>query len=94
MNAVLEETKRLEALKNLVWNILMYVFALLLLVVSCYFGSRLLRDGQSVEEQLKILVVVLGIPAFVVVVAWDRLPRETVGAILAAVIGYAIGKIG
>jgi hypothetical protein len=32
------------------------------------------------------------IPAFVLMVAWNRLSPETVGVIIASVIGFALGK--
>ena len=84
----------LEGWKNIIWNVLMFVFAFVLLFVGWYFGSSLINDGLSLEDSLKVLAVVLGIPAFTVMVAWDRVPREAVGAMLAALIGFGLAKIG
>jgi hypothetical protein len=101
MSDVVEETKRLEAatkrleaIKNIVWNILMYLYATALLLVGWYFGSSLINDGLALEDMLKILAVVLGIPAFVVMAAWDRVPGQAVATIISAIIGFALGKIG
>jgi hypothetical protein len=89
----MSDEKVLEGWKNIIWNVLMYLYAVALLLVGWYFGSSLINDGLALEDTLKILAVVLGIPAFVVMAAWDRVPGQAVATILSAIIGFALGKI-
>ena len=39
----------LEGWKNIIWNVLMFVFAFVLLFVGWYFGSSLINDGLSLK---------------------------------------------
>jgi len=91
---VMNDPQKLETMKNIIWNVLMFLFVFALLITGAYIGGPLIHDVPSVQDKLKILILVIGIPAFVVMVAWDRVPREAVGAMLAALIGFSLAKIG
>lgn len=58
------------------------------------FGLRLIHEGQPLKESLQIITLATGIPAFLLMAAWNRLSQETIGVILAGVIGFALGKFG
>jgi ABC-type Na+ efflux pump permease subunit len=90
----MNEPQKLETIKSIIWSLLMFLFVFALLGAATYLGGPLIHDAPSVQEKLKILVLIMAIPAFVVMVAWDRIPREAVGAMLAAIIGFALAKIG
>ena len=42
--------------KDLVWNLGMYAFTILLLALGAYFGIRFIRDGISFKDSLQIMV--------------------------------------
>jgi ABC-type Na+ efflux pump permease subunit len=91
---VMNDPQRLDIIKSIIWNVLMFLFVVALLVTAAYIGGPLIREAPSAQEKLEILILIVGIPAFVVMVAWDRVPREAVGAMLAALIGFGLAKIG
>ena len=85
--------ERLKVLKDLSWNIGMFVMALALLIVGCLLGSRLIRDGQAITDSLKIIVAVEALPTFLLIAAYNRISAETIGVLFGAIIGFALGKI-
>jgi hypothetical protein len=89
----MDDTEYLKVKKDLLWNIGMYLVAFAMLAIGWHFGLRLLDKGESFKESLQIMTLATVIPAFFLMVAWNRLSQETVGVILATVLGFALGKI-
>ena len=79
--------------KDLVWNLGMYAFTILLLALGAYFGIRFIRDGISFKDSLQIMTLALAIPGFVFLAATNKIPSETVGALISALVGFALGKV-
>ena len=89
----MSDAEYLKMKKDFAWNIAMYLIVLAMLIVGSSFGYRLIHEGQPLKESLQIMTLVIAIPAFVLMVAWNRVSQETVGVILATVLGFALGKI-
>ena len=90
----MNDPQKLDTIKSIIWNVLMFLFVFALLITAAYIGAPLIRDASSAQEKLKILILIISIPAFVIMVAWDRVPRDAVGAMIAALIGFGLAKIG
>jgi hypothetical protein len=87
------DVEYLSAKKDFWWNVGLSVIAFAMLLAGWHFGITLIREhNPTIADSLKIMALATAIPAFVLMVAWNRLSPETVGVILASVIGFALGK--
>jgi hypothetical protein len=66
----------------------------LMLIINWHLGFRLIHQGQPLKDSLQIMTLATAFPAFVITVVWNRISRETIGMIIAAVLGFALGKFG
>jgi hypothetical protein len=78
--------------KNLVWNAMMFGFAATLLGVGVFFAIKFSKEGQPLKDSLQLLTLTTIIPGFIFLAAADKIPKETSGALISALIGFAIGK--
>ena len=74
------------------WNILVILFALGSMVVGACLAVPILRRAPSFRNSLQIVVAVLGIPAFLFLSVTGKIPPDVTGAIMAAVLGFAVGS--
>ena len=89
----MSDVEYLKVKKDFAWNIGLYTITFVMLLVGWHFGITLIHEhNPSIGESLKITALATAIPAFVLTTAWNRLSPETVGVILASVIGFAFGK--
>ncbi len=89
----MSDIERLRVVKDLSWNIGMYIIALALLAFGYLLGAPLI-DREHVTESLKIIAAAEAIPVFFVIAAYNRISGEIIGALLGAIMGFALGKIG
>jgi len=87
------QEKIAQAEKDSKWNYLVFGFAAATLVVAAYLGHSLVRVDQPAES-IKVIGVVTGIPAFLVIAAYNRISPDGIATILGTMIGYALGKVG
>jgi uncharacterized membrane protein YoaK (UPF0700 family) len=79
--------------KDNLWNFLILGLAIALLVVGCFLGKNLIRADQPLADSLKIIGVITGVPAFLVIAAYNRISSDAISTILGALIGYGAGKL-
>jgi len=87
------DTEHLKTWKDLIWNAGMFLTTFALLGFGAFFSGQLIREGQPVAESLKIITAAEVIPVFLLMSAYNRISAETIGVILGAIIGFALGKI-
>ena len=90
----MSDTDRLRVRKDYAWVILSFAFALMTLGAGYVLARPLIHEGQPVKESLQILATVLAVPAFLLISLYNRISSETIGVILGALIGFALGRIG
>ena len=78
--------------KNLWWNLMMYIFAAALLGVGVLFALKFSKEGQPLKDTLQLMTLTIVVPGFVFLAAADKIPKETAGALISALIGFAIGR--
>jgi hypothetical protein len=85
--------ERIKAWKDLIWNIAIFTLAGFLLFVGWDLGRQLIKVDQPAES-IRVIAIVSGIPAFLVLAGYNRLSSDAIGTILGAIIGYAPGRVG
>jgi hypothetical protein len=78
--------------KNFFWNVMMFGFAAAVLGVGVFFAVKFSKEGQPLKETLQLLTLTTVVPGFIFLAAADKIPKETAGALISALIGFAIGK--
>jgi len=78
--------------KNFWWNVMMYSFAGALLLVGLVFALKFSKEGQPLKETLQLMTLTIVVPGFIFLAAFDKIPKEAAGALISALIGFAIGK--
>ena len=73
-------------------NILMYIFVAALLAVGVVFALKFAKEGQPLKETLQVMTLTIVVPGFIFLAAADKINKETAGALISALIGFAIGK--
>jgi hypothetical protein len=79
--------------KDSLWNVLILAMAVALLIAGCFLGRDLIRPDQPLADSLKIISVITGVPAFLVIAAYNRISSDAISTVLGALIGYGVGKI-
>jgi hypothetical protein len=79
--------------KNFWWNVMMFGFAAALLVVGVIFAMKFSKEGQPLKDTIQLMTLTIVVPGFIFLAAADKVPKETAGALISALIGFAIGKI-
>ena len=89
-----ENDKKILAIKDLVWVVLSFLFAFGLLGAGWSLGGKLIHDSQPIKESLQVIATITAIPAFLLMATYNRISQETIGVIIGAMIGFALGKFG
>lgn len=79
--------------KNFWWNAMMFGFAATLLAVGVLFAIKFSKEGQLLKETIQLMTLTIVVPGFIFLAAADKIPKETAGALISALIGFAIGKV-
>ena len=87
------DAESLKIKKDFAWNMGLYVSALAMLFVEWHLAVTLLRDLKpTLKDVLQVMTAATIIPGFLLMTAWNRITQETIGLILGAIIGFALGK--
>jgi uncharacterized membrane protein YoaK (UPF0700 family) len=79
--------------KDTLWNVFILILAVAILVAGCFLGKNLIKPDQPLADSLKIIGVVTGVPAFLVIAAYKRISSDAITTVLGALIGFGVGKI-
>jgi hypothetical protein len=88
----MNDVEHLKVKKEFAWNVGLYLVALAMLLVGWQLGLILLSKNLTVPQSLQVMALSTTFPAFLLIVAWKRISQETIGVILAALVGFAFGK--
>jgi hypothetical protein len=51
------------------------------------------KEGQPLKDTIQLMTLRIVVPGFIYLAAADKVPKEPAGALISALIGFAIGKI-